>query len=438
MSFVGGREAGLTRLVNFVTALLLAPSSLHSQERNPVPVFPSRVQLVTVDAVVLDKTGRPVHGLRREDFALTEDGRPQEIASFEAFDFGDRAEQEPARTSIVATNLGPPRAGGRAFVILVDDLGLTVQNMSPLVKALSRFLEGAFGDGDELTLATTSGSLWWSVRFLEGREDLLALLEKLQARKLPEPASEYLSEWEAYRINNYEGIQGVGGGTSRPGAAVAPPVVVPGTDLIGRVVQRWTETGACAREAPGLCAQMVGMRAREHDSMRRDRTRAVIAGVERAVFGLTGVRGRKELLFFSEGFLEDKELPSVRQVAGICREANVVVNFIDARGLIGSLEEATAAFAGGPPRPQELSLIELERTRFESEGSTGLAEDTGGLAITSSNDLTAGARRIVDAARVYYLLGYYPPEGKGRATGVRSKSRSSTRRCACVPARATP
>jgi VWFA-related protein len=183
---------------------------------------------------------------------------------------------------------------------------------------------------------------------------------------------------------------------------------------------------------------MVGMRAREHDSMRRDRTRAVIAGVERAVFGLTGVRGRKELLFFSEGFLEDKELPSVRQVAGICREANVVVNFIDARGLIGSLEEATAAFAGGPPRPQELSLIELERTRFESEGSTGLAEDTGGLAITSSNDLTAGARRIVDAARVYYLLGYYPPEGKGRATGVRSKSRSSTRRCACVPARATP
>jgi VWFA-related protein len=401
------------RLVNVVTALLLATSSLHSQEPNQVPVFPSRVQLVTVDAVVLDKAGRPVHGLTREDFALTEDGRPQEIASFEAFDFADRAEEEPAPTSSVATNLHPPRAGGRAFVLLIDDLGLTVQNMSPLIKALARFLEGAFADGDEVTLATTSGSLWWSVRFLDGREDLRALLDRLQARKLPEPASEYLSEWEAYRINNYDGVEGGGEGTSRPGAAAVPSVVVPGTNLTGRVVRRWTEAGTCAPEAPGLCAQMVGMRARERDSMRRDRTRAVLAGVERAVFGFTGVRGRKELLFFSEGFLDDKELPSVRQVAGICREANVVVNFIDARGLIGSLEEGTAAFAGGPPRPQEVGLIELERTRFESEGSTGLAEDTGGLAVTSSNDLAAGARRIVDGARVYYLLGYYPPEGKG-------------------------
>jgi VWFA-related protein len=376
-------------------------------------VFPSRVQLVTVDAVVLDKTGRPVRGLTREDFALTEDGRPQEIATFEAFDFADRAEEAPAPTSIVATNLHPPHAGGRAFVLLIDDLGLTAQNMSPLVKALARFLEGAFGDGDEVTLATTSGSLWWSVRVLDGREDLLALLARLQARKLPEPASEYLSEWEAYRINNYDGVEGGGEGTSRPGAAAAPPVVVPGTNLTGRVVRRWTEAGTCAPEAPGLCAQMVGMRARERDSMRRDRTRAVLAGVERAVFGLTGVRGRKELLFFSEGFLDDKALPSVRQVAGICREANVVVNFIDARGLIGSLEEGTAAFAGGPPRPQEVGLIELERTSFEVEGSTGLAEDTGGLAVTSSNDLAAGARRIVEGARVYYLLGYYPPEGKG-------------------------
>jgi hypothetical protein len=58
-------------------------------------------------------------------------------------------------------------------------------------------------------------------------------------------------------------------------------------------------------------------------------------------------------------------------------------------------------------------LVELERTRFEIEGSTGLAENTGGLALTSSNDLTAGARHIVDAARVYYLFGYYAPKGKG-------------------------
>jgi len=43
--------------VKVVTALLLAASSLHSQQ-NPVAVFPSRVPLVTVDAVVQDDAGR--------------------------------------------------------------------------------------------------------------------------------------------------------------------------------------------------------------------------------------------------------------------------------------------------------------------------------------------------------------------------------------------
>jgi VWFA-related protein len=401
------------RLVTVVTVLLLVPSLLDSQEPNRVPVFPSRVQLVTVDAVVVDKTGRPVAGLTREDFAITEDGKPQEIASFEAFDFPDRAGEAPPPTPIVATNVRPPRAGGRAFVLLVDDLGLSVQNLPPLVKAIARLVDEAFADGDEVTLATTSGSTWWSVRFPDGREDLLALVERLRARKLPEAPSEYLSDWEAYQISNYGGAGGGSAGTSRPAGIGGPEVVVAGGDAGGRIVRRWTESRACAPEAPGLCAQMVRMRAQEQDSRRRNRTRAVIAGVEQAVFGFTGVRGRKELLLFSEGFLEDRELPSVRQVAGICREANVVVNFVDARGLIGALEEGTAAFAGRPPAPQEIGLIELERTRFESEGSTGLAEDTGGLAITSSNDLAGGARRIVDAARVYYLLGYYPPEGKG-------------------------
>jgi VWFA-related protein len=39
-------------------------------------------QLVSVPAVVMDGTGRPIAGLRAENFVLYEDGRPQEIANF--------------------------------------------------------------------------------------------------------------------------------------------------------------------------------------------------------------------------------------------------------------------------------------------------------------------------------------------------------------------
>ena len=57
--------------------------------------------------------------------------------------------------------------------------------------------------------------------------------------------------------------------------------------------------------------------------------------------------------------------------------------------------------------------MQMEETDFVSAGSEGLAEDTGGFALKSTNDLAGGAARVAHESRVYYLLGYAPPEGKG-------------------------
>ena len=47
------------------------------------PTFPSSVELVTVDVVVVDKQGNPVTDLGPGDFTLLEDDKPQVIASFD-------------------------------------------------------------------------------------------------------------------------------------------------------------------------------------------------------------------------------------------------------------------------------------------------------------------------------------------------------------------
>ena len=47
------------------------------------PTFHVDVKLVNVFVNVTDKNGAIVGGLTREDFAITEDGRPQQIAVFE-------------------------------------------------------------------------------------------------------------------------------------------------------------------------------------------------------------------------------------------------------------------------------------------------------------------------------------------------------------------
>ena len=45
--------------------------------------------MVVLDVSVLDQDRRPVRGLKASDFTVLEDGQPQKVSSFEAFDFED-------------------------------------------------------------------------------------------------------------------------------------------------------------------------------------------------------------------------------------------------------------------------------------------------------------------------------------------------------------
>jgi Ca-activated chloride channel family protein len=60
-----------------------APASVPATEEAEGPVLHMNVKLVNVFANVTDTTGAIVGGLSKEDFSVTEDGRPQKIAVFE-------------------------------------------------------------------------------------------------------------------------------------------------------------------------------------------------------------------------------------------------------------------------------------------------------------------------------------------------------------------
>ena len=57
------------RLVFLVAALAasLGPSAAGPQDQEATPTFPAGVELITIDAVVLDAEGNPVPGLTRDD-----------------------------------------------------------------------------------------------------------------------------------------------------------------------------------------------------------------------------------------------------------------------------------------------------------------------------------------------------------------------------------
>jgi VWFA-related protein len=418
--------------------LLAAAGMLRAQETQEPLTYSSEVELVTVDAVVLDSEGQPVRGLTREDFSVLEDGKLQEIASFEALDLGPEAGLAARPPGPIASNEpSSPRSVAATFFVLVDDLGLAPTRIEFLREALARLLDEGLRDGDEVILATTSGETWWATRLPEGREDLRALVGGIRGRRLTEQAPDWMSDWEAHQIDTYADQRaptGTSGGPTVPpstGGAPTPPAGLVGipeaspalmvTDIAGRVTRRWLERGVCDERNLGMCESLVRARAGEQNLAHRRRTRATVEAIEGAIGSLALVRGRKSLLLFSQGFLNDHELPEVRRAAGRSLEANVAVYFLSVRGLealTGGMDASAglrvAPEPGGSPRSMDTVVMESsEQLTLEMAGSEGLAEDTGGFVVKNTNDLAGGALRVAEESRVYYLLGYAPPTGKG-------------------------
>jgi hypothetical protein len=65
----------------FAVVIALAGAGLAAQAPQQ-PTFRARVDLVQVDATVLDDARRPVRGLKATDFTLLENGLPREVVAF--------------------------------------------------------------------------------------------------------------------------------------------------------------------------------------------------------------------------------------------------------------------------------------------------------------------------------------------------------------------
>src|SRR4029079_14219868 len=69
------------------SVVALAATGVGAQSpQPPAPVFPARIDLVTVDAVVVDRQGRPIERLTKGYSTVRENGQPQTIAAFQAVD----------------------------------------------------------------------------------------------------------------------------------------------------------------------------------------------------------------------------------------------------------------------------------------------------------------------------------------------------------------
>jgi VWFA-related protein len=356
------------------------------------PRFPAEVELVTIDAVAVDKDGRPVTGLGKDEWIVREDGEIQEIATFEPY-AGDEAPvgEEPGSGVPTSAPHPPAARAGAVFALLVDDLGMSARDVTDTRNALTRFLDLSARDDDAILLASTSGNAWWTATLPEGREDLRAVAGRLKDfGSNAAQAFDHMTDYEAFAIRDR------GDATT-----------------VARVVERWTSTGACivvqGRPDPS-CPTRVRAAAASFDSIRKQRTQRLLATLRRILDALAGSRGRKSILLYSRGFLEDSDL-RIREVTSLAREANAAVYFVDTHGLETHPGSGGAAEPGNPG-PSSFGRGAFEAGVLESTGAEALADETGGLSFRNTNDLAAAGMRVARESRAYYLLGLRPRPGR--------------------------
>jgi len=388
------------------------------------------VTAVLVDVVVRDKRGQPIRDLEQSDFQVLEDGVPQTIGSFtRVFDGAVLApapasSAAPARASI-GVGLAAGSAGPAVTALVFDRLNPEARRLA--VRAAQDYL-GTNGQApDYIGVFGIDLALTPYAPFTRDREVLRRALDRI--------ASHASARFNAADQHDEKAAADQRATAAEQTLARAAAAGGPGASQA---------IGSAPAEA--VFAEMQSKMIQDFEVMERDQQGyATTNGLFAIVNTLQRVPGRKSLVFFSEGLAIPPAVQRLfRGVIDAANRARVSVYTMDAAGLRAESEQAKirdevnqAASVGintgysntsgrnNAPLTQRLEKNEDVLRQDPRTGLGELAEDTGGLAFDSTNNLREGFERIETDQRNYYLIGYVPAndafDGRFRAIDVKVK-----------------
>jgi VWFA-related protein len=382
--------------VRALLAGLLLAAAAPGRAAQEKPVFSAATQLVTIDVVVVDRDGRPVRGLAREDFQVADAGEPQTISHFEAVGASNPAPAEAG--SAVSGNAGTLVATPRTFVLVYDDLHVSALRAADARAAVDSFLGRDVRPGDRVAVVITGSGAWWTADVPDGLADLRAFLAAQSAGRSAR-SGEGMTDSEAQRIAEYDD-----------------------TAVREWVVDRWVRQGKCEdlcqytspcdpREGRRACSDQVRGEALRRNATARSALQRALAAMAKAMDGVAAERGRKSLVLVSEGFVFDPRNHAYREVVQASLRANTAIHFLDVRGLAAGSPTSDVGHRGDADDSRRAAS---EESALAAAGAEQVAEESGGFAIGRGTALAAGLARLAGEAESYYLLGYEPPLRPGR------------------------
>ena len=370
-----------------------ASTGAELSSRDTAPTFRVRVNLVLVRVVVRDSQGRVISGLKKEDFQLFDNRKPQIISTFsvETPESHILASTTSTDDKEVAASVEPGKAIAslpqRFVSVVFDDQHLGMDDAMFVKQAANKFLDSVAAS-DRVGFYSTSGQ--FTQEFTQDHDSLRKALLQLLPRSPTQGIHDCpeINYYEADLIQNKQDPQAL---------AVA-------TEDAVQCAFQGDESQRPAAQA--MAQAMAGVVLGREDSS----TEYALRHMEEVLRRLSSMPGQRILVFLSPGFLSTTLYPEFSDIIERATKGNIVVNTIDARGLY---TPDVAGDIADPPRNSALTagpmaLYRVSAQIAQDEVLQEFADGTGGTFFHNRNDIDEGLREAGAAPAVTYLLGFSP------------------------------
>ena len=376
-----------------VTSVQAQNASAQANSNGQVPTIKTDVRIVLVDVVVTQGKGEPVVGLRKEDFRVSEDGRPQTISFFEEHTGGTVSPVPlPPMPPDVYTNYPTIKTTDSINVLLLDSLNTQATDQVYVRPQMVKYLRGelAAPKGARLAIFTLGQKLRMVRGFTaDSGASLNALID---------PKSGTEAKFEAQ---------------------MASPARIASENLVCDRIISPAGQAACRDFLSEERAERAG-----------DRVAMTLQAFQALAHYLSQFPGRKNVMWISGSFpvsffpeasprgaARNEYRGDIRQTVDLLTADQVAVYPISARAL--TAEENTYADQYGRPIHEGFGDASFDQIAMEV-----LARNTGGRPFYNTNDLSEAMSDAINSGSHYYTITYSPTNKKtdGKYRRIKLKS----------------
>ncbi len=355
--------------VILVSPLLLIPVHVQAQQQdqqNQSFTLKVNSDIVLTNVIPRDKkTGEIIKGLTAKDFTITENGKPQQITSFDYESVDEAAALNEATISGKAGNsillgkspimTGDALRDHRLVVLFFDITSMQPEDIERAQDAARNYINKQMQPADVVAVVSLDSSLSLDQDFTQDKKLLLNA------------------------VNSYYGDQTQG--------------FAPGSTSTTNQVE--DTTAYTADES-------------EYNDINTDRELYAIASIAKSI---NYINQKKALIYFSGGISRDgiENQASIRTAINAAVRSNMAIYSVDARGLqaISPLGDASTGSIRGNSAYNGGALQNNLDANFNSqEVLANLSSDTGGKAFFDSNDFAPAFQRMQQDMSAYYVIGF--------------------------------